>query len=202
MIRKILIVFVLIVLAAVAAFYWFTRPLPVLTVTSWAGSYGRAQAVAQMRPYAAANRMDVHLAEWDGNLSGLKGDVIDFELPKAVEACHRGLLEKIDASSLPSGDNGAPAAKDFVAGAFGPCWIGSIVYSQIIIYAPRAFGAAPTSLADFFNRTKFPGKRALKRPGMFTLRFPRTPVWHGRCTSWKVSGPIWSGMTGTASRRA
>ena len=32
-----------------------------------------------------------------------KGDVIDFELPRAVEACKRGLLEPIDAASLPPG---------------------------------------------------------------------------------------------------
>ena len=45
-------------------------------------------------PMPRANRVDVHLAEWEGDLSDLKGDVIDFELPKAVEACRRGLLEK------------------------------------------------------------------------------------------------------------
>ena len=134
-----------------------------LTVTSWAGPYGRAQAAAQMRPYAAARHVDVHLAQWDGELSGLKGDVVDFELPGAVDACSRGLLEKIDTSDLPPGADGVPAAKDFVPGAFGPCWIGSIVYSQIILYAPHAFAAAPTRLADFFDTANFPGKRALKR---------------------------------------
>ena len=59
-----------------------------------------------MRPYAAAKHVDVHLAEWDGDLTDVsravrnhsyKGDVIDFELPKAVEACRQGLLEKFDA---------------------------------------------------------------------------------------------------------
>jgi putative spermidine/putrescine transport system substrate-binding protein len=117
-----------------------------------------------MRPYAAGHRVDVHLAEWEGDLAGLKGDVIDFELPKAVEACHRGLLEKIDTGQLPAGSDGTPAAQDFVPGALGPCWVGSVVYSQIIIYAPGAFaGSVPASLADFFDTTKFPGKRALKR---------------------------------------
>ena len=155
MLRKILFVLVVVAAAGFAAFYWSTRPLPILTVTSWAGAYGRAQAVAQMRPYAASHHVDVHLAEWDGVLSGLKGDVIDFELPIAVDACHRGLLEKIDAADVPE-------TQDFVAGAVGPCWVGGIVYSQIIIFAPGAAGT-PTTLGDFFDRTKFPGKRALKR---------------------------------------
>ena len=163
MLRKILIVLVAGAAAGFAIFYWTTRPLPILTVTSWAGAYGRAQAVAQMRPYASAHHVDVHLAQWDGDLSGLKGDVIDFELPGAVEACHRGLLEKIDAADLPPGDDGVPAQKDFVPGAFGPCWIGGIVYSQVILYAPHGFAAAPRTLADFFDTSRYPGKRALKR---------------------------------------
>ena len=160
MLRKILVAAVLILLAAFAALTWATRPLPILTVTTWAGDYGRAQAAAQMHPYAGAKRVDVRLAEWDGELSGLKGDVVDFELPRAVEACRKGLLEKIDAAALPAGSDGSPASRDFVRGAIGPCWVSSIVYSQIIITAP---GVPAKTLADFFDTTKFPGKRALKR---------------------------------------
>ena len=163
MLRNVLLLLAAVAAAALAIFYWTTRPLPILTVTSWAGAYGRAQAVAQMRPYAAARHVDVHLAQWDGALSGLKGDVIDFELPGAVEACHRGLLEKIAAGDLPPGDDGTPSGKDFVPGAIGPCWIGGVVYSQMILFAPDFPGAALTTLGDFFDRTKFPGRRALKR---------------------------------------
>jgi putative spermidine/putrescine transport system substrate-binding protein len=163
MLRNILLLLVFIAAAGLAVFYWTTRPLPILTVTSWAGAYGRAQAVAQMRPYAAAHRVDVHLAQWDGDLSGLKGDVVDFELPAAVEACHRGLLEKLDATGLPQGADGTSAEKDFVPGALGPCWIGGTVYSQIVIFAQYFAAGTPTSLGDFFNPAKFPGRRALKR---------------------------------------
>jgi putative spermidine/putrescine transport system substrate-binding protein len=164
MIRKILLAALIFLLAAFAALYWYMRPLPILTVTSWAGDYGHAQAVAQMHPFAAMGRIDVHIAEWEGQLSDLKGDVIDFELPKAVEACDRGLLEKIDASTLAAGDDGTEAAKDFVPGAIGPCWVGSVVYSHIIVFSPTVFPAGkPAMLADFFDTAKFPGKRALKR---------------------------------------
>jgi putative spermidine/putrescine transport system substrate-binding protein len=171
--RKILLGAVLLLLAGAAALYWYTRPLPVLTVTTWPGDYARAQAAAQMRPYAAARRVDVHIAEWDGDLKEVaravashtyKGDVIDFELPTAVAACRHGLLEKIDAGRLPPGADGTPASRDFVAGAIGPCWIGSVVYSQVIVFAPQRFsGATPARLADFFDLQKFPGRRALRR---------------------------------------
>jgi len=170
--RLILGIVLLVVLAGAALLYWYTRPLPVLTVTSWAGAYGRAQAAAQMRPYAAEKRLDVHIAQWDGDLAEVekavathtyKGDVIDFELPKAIEACRRGLLEPFDAASLPAGSDGTPAAQDFVKGALGDCTVGSMVYSQAILFAKNKFGGQPPrTLADFFDTAKFPGPRALR----------------------------------------
>ena len=171
--RRLLLGITLLLAMAGAAFLcWYTRPLPVLTVTSWAGAYGRAQAAAQMRPYAADKRVDVHIAEWDGELAEVekavashtyKGDVIDFELPKAVEACRAGLLEKFDAASLPPGGDGTPAAQDFVKGALGDCFVGSLVYSQAILFAKDKFtGDGPRTLADFFDTAKFPGPRALR----------------------------------------
>jgi putative spermidine/putrescine transport system substrate-binding protein len=70
------------------------------------------------------------------------------------------LLERIDASSLPPGTNGAPAMNDFVPGAIGPCWVGSVVYAQVIVAAP---GVSAATLADFFDTLRFPGRRALSR---------------------------------------
>lgn len=161
MLRRVVLAALLVLLAGAAALTWYMRPLPVLTVTSWPGAYGRAQAAAQMRPYAASHRVDVHIAEWEGDLSDLKGDVVDFELPKAVEACQRGLLEKIDTSTLPAGADGVRAAQDFVPGALGPCWVGNNIYAQVIVSASFP-GAQPSALADFFDTTKFPGKRAIR----------------------------------------
>jgi putative spermidine/putrescine transport system substrate-binding protein len=172
MIRKILVVVAVVAVVAVAALWWFTRPLPVLTVTTWSGPYGQAQDRAMMRPFASARRVDTRLALWDGELKDVadavrtrtyKGDVIDFELPRAIEACRRGLLEPIDPATLPPGEDGTPAAQDFVPGAIGPCWVGSIVYSQVIVAAPGKFDAPPATLADFFDTGKFPGRRALSR---------------------------------------
>ena len=169
--RHVLGLLAVLLIAIVAALWWLSRPLPVLTVTSWAGAYGRAQASALMRPYSAEKSVDVRLAQWDGDLAEIeqavthhqyKGDVIDFELPKAVEACGRGLLEKIDPAILPPGADGSPAARDFVKGAIGPCWVGSVVYSQVIVASPR-LKRTPATLADFFDTRKFPGRRALMR---------------------------------------
>jgi len=168
---------VLVLLAG--AYFWLMRTLPVLTVATWSGPYSRAQANAMFRTYGEAKSYDVRIALYDGGLNELQQmvrsgrydwDVMDFELPDAIAACRLGLLEHIDAASLPPGADGSPAAKDFVKNAVGPCWVGSVVYSQIIAYAPHRYGEArPQTAADFFDLKRFPGPRALRRGAKFNL---------------------------------
>ena len=89
------------IVALVVTFYWLTRPLPVLTVATWSGPYGRAQASALFRPYGEERRIDVRIALYDGGLGELRQmvsthrydwDVIDLELPDAIAACRPRLL--------------------------------------------------------------------------------------------------------------
>ncbi|MGH8121288.1 MAG: extracellular solute-binding protein, partial [Rudaea sp.] len=168
-----------ILLAVVGIFFWLTRPLPVLTVATWSGPYSRAQANAMFRTFGDARGYDVRIALYDGGLDELRRmvgnsrydwDVMDFELPDAIAACRMGLLEHIDTASLPAGADGTPAAKDFVKNAIGPCWIGSVVYSQVIAYDSHRYGqATPQSAADFFDLKRFPGPRALRRGAKYNL---------------------------------
>ncbi|HWY63880.1 MAG TPA: extracellular solute-binding protein [Rhizomicrobium sp.] len=169
--RYALLLLALVLIAVIGMLYLGTRPAPVLTVMTWPGAYGRAQASAQMHPYAAKKNVDVRTALWDGDLAEVaamvrnrayKADVIDFELPAAIKACNQHLLERIDPAILPVGADGTPAGRDFVAGAIGPCWVGGMVYSQVMVYSPH-LKHAPEALADFFDRKKFPGRRALNR---------------------------------------
>ncbi len=128
--RSILLIPLVLILVAAAAFWWWTRPRPVLTIVTWAGAYGRAQAAAQILPYGVANRVDARIAQWEGKLDDLRqwirsgqygGDVVDMELPAAVAACREGLLEPIDAASLPPGDDGAAVGvMDSYLGKLGP----------------------------------------------------------------------------------
>jgi putative spermidine/putrescine transport system substrate-binding protein len=159
--------------------YWLTRPLPILTVATWSGPYSRAQANALFRPFGEERSVDVRIALYDGGLAELRRmvaakhaewDVVDLELPDAIVACRDGLLEPLDTASLPPGVDGMPAARDFVTNALGRCWVGSVVYSQVIAYSPRRFGEArPQTVADFFDLARFPGPRALRRRAKFNL---------------------------------
>jgi len=140
--RKILLGLIVVLLAAGAAVWWWSRPWPVLTVTTWAGTYGRAQMAAQMQPYGVANRVNVRVAQWAGDLEEIRravktgqytGDVYDMELPAAIAACREGLLEPIDPAALPPGTDGTPAGRDFYPGMVGECFAASAIYAQMIV---------------------------------------------------------------------
>ena len=171
--RTWIIVLVLALAMAAALFaFVFLRKAPVLTAVTWAGPYGRAQASALFLPYGQKTGIDVHIAEYDGGLTELREqiagkqyrwDVMDLELPDAIAACREGLLEPVNAASLPAGANGELSKADFVPNALGPCWVGSMVYSQLIVYAPNNFATEkPATVSDFFDLARFPGPRALR----------------------------------------
>ena len=152
--HPILFLLAFLLIAVVGLLYFQTRPASILTVMTWPGAYGRAQASAQMRPYGAERGVDVRTALWDGDIKSITAMVEKRQF--------KDLLEKIDSAMLPQGADNSPARQDLVPGAIGPCWVGGMVYSQVMVFAP-GLKRAPASLADFFNTKAFPGKRAMNR---------------------------------------
>ncbi len=150
-----------------------------LTVASWGGAYTNSQVEAYHKPYTAKTGIKITSADWGGTLGeisaqvksgNVKWDVVDLEAAEALKGCEEGLLEKIDPAKLPAGADGTPAAKDFIPGMILPCAIGVIVYSNVVAYDKAKYGAnGPKTLEDFFNVTKFPGKRGLKKDPSVTL---------------------------------
>ena len=137
--------------AVTGAFFWFNRPKPILTVLTWSGEYGRAQASALFQPYGDETNTDVHIVQYDGDLKDLgRADVVDFEEPTAIAACSQGLLQDIKPEN----------EKDFVSGATGKCWIGSVIYSRIIAHSPNI---NPKKIEDFFDLKSFPGLRGVRK---------------------------------------
>jgi putative spermidine/putrescine transport system substrate-binding protein len=187
-----LVVVSVIVVVAAGGLYWITRPPETLTVVSWGDAYGRAQTLALFHPYTDKTGIDIKVANYGGGLKEIAAqvaardvqwDVVDLELEDAAAACRQGLLERLDGIQLPPGINGRAALTDFVPGAIGPCWVASVVYSQVIAFARDHFGAKPpTRLADFFDLQRFPGPRGLKDNGpKFNLELALiadgTPTW-------------------------
>ncbi len=144
-----------------------------VTVVSWGGAYTKSQVEAYHKPFIAGTGAKVVSEDYNGGLAEIKAqveagnvtwDIVDVELSDAVRACDEGLAEEIDMSSLPDGADGTPAADDFIAGTLDvPCAVPTIVWSTIFAYDSEKTDRTPTTIANFFDLEKFPGKRGMRK---------------------------------------
>lgn len=142
-----------------------------VNVVSWGGAYTVSQVEAYHKPFTAETGVKVNSIDADNPATPLKAqveagnvsiDLADVELSDAIRLCDEGLLEPIDASTLPNAPDGTPATEDFVDGALQDCAVASIVWGTVIAYDKTKFTSGePATLADFFDLEKFPGKRGL-----------------------------------------
>ncbi len=147
-----------------------------LTAVSFGGSYGAAQKKHMIDPYQAKTGHKILFEDYSGGIAEIKAqvtagniqwDVVDIEVIDLERACSEGLLEVIPPSILPPGANGVPALKDFYPEALAnECGVGNIFWTVLYGYNENTIGPVkPTSMKDFFNTSKIPGKRAMrKRP--------------------------------------
>lgn len=152
-----------------------------LTVVSWGGAYTKSQIEAYHKPYTAKTGVTINSADYNGGLAEVKAqvesgnvtwDLVDVELSDAVRGCDEGLLEPIDVAILPPAPDGTPAAKDFIEGTLVECAVGEIVWSTVYAYDSTKFsGAKPTTIQDFFDVEKFPGKRGLRKTPRVNLEW-------------------------------
>ncbi len=173
--RKILLGLTIVLLAAGGFAAWWLRPMPELTVTTWAGVYGRAQAASQIVPYGTEHRVKTLIRQWSGDLDEIRravktnqfvSDVYDLELPAAITACREGLLEPLDAAALPPGADGTPAAQDFHKGMVGECFAASAIYAQMIVCDGCQM---PSDLGQLFAAVAQGQKIALQRGARINL---------------------------------
>ena len=144
-----------------------------LTIMSWGGAYTVSQTEAYYKPWMAATGHKINSVDSDNPAAPIKAqveagnvsiDVADVEYSDAVRYCDEGLLEEIDSSTLPPAPDGTPAIEDFIEGAVIDCAVANIVWSTVFAYDTTKFsGDQPSSLADFFDTEKFPGKRGLRK---------------------------------------
>ncbi|MDE0309080.1 MAG: extracellular solute-binding protein [Acidiferrobacterales bacterium] len=143
-----------------------------LTVTSWGGAYESAQRVALFDPFEQDTGIEVVLHPYSGGIEPLlhdRKDSLEFDVADLVEsdallACDEGILVELDSSMLEGAADGTSAEDDFIEDAWLACGIAHIEYATVVAYDERAFKEEkPSSIADFFDLDRFPGKRALQR---------------------------------------
>ena len=143
-----------------------------LTVVSWGGAYTKSQVEAYHKPWQAKTGKTITSEDYNGGIAEIKAqveagnvtwDVVDVELSDAVRACDEGLIEPLDPSTLPAGADGSAAADDFLPGTLHDCAVANIVWSTIFAYDSSKIANGPKTIADFFDTSKFPGKRGLRK---------------------------------------
>ncbi len=146
------------------------------TAVSWGGAYGAAQKKHMIDPYMEQSGATILFEDYSGGVAEMKAqvesgnitwDAVDIEVIDLERACSEGLLEVLDHSDLPAGDDGTPATEDFYPDAIASeCGVGVIYWTIVFAYNDETIGGTkPETVADFFDTAKIPGKRAMrKRP--------------------------------------
>ena len=149
-----------------------------LTVMSWGGAYGKSQVEAYNKPFAEKTGKDIVMVDSDNPATPIKAqveagnvtvDVADVEYSDAIRLCDEGLLEEIDTSALPAAPDGTAAADDFIEGALTDCAVANIVWSTVYAFNTANVEGTPTTMADFFDTSKFPGKRGMRKAAKANL---------------------------------
>ncbi|MCF3638928.1 ABC transporter substrate-binding protein [Rhizobium sp. TRM95111] len=130
-----------------------------LVFTSWGGTTQDAQTEHWATGFTEGTKINV---TQDGptdygkikamvESGGVAWDVVDVEGDYAVQAGKAGLLEKLDFSVIDKSKLDPRFVTDYSVGSF--------YYSFVIGCNKEAVDACPTTWADLFDTTKFPGKR-------------------------------------------
>jgi len=135
-----------------------------LVVVSWGGSYQDAQRKAFFEPFA--KQFDIKVIEDSPagaskiiamvKSGGVTWDVVAGSSFYPDDLGSQGYLEPIDYSIVNK--------DDFMGKFAGKYHVGTDVYSTVLAYRTDVFkeGEAPTSLTDFWDVEKFPGRRSIQ----------------------------------------
>ena len=152
-----------------------------LTVVSWGGSYEQASRKAILEPFSKETGIDIRVETYNGGLAQVRAqvetgkvywDVVDFEMADASRGCDEGLLEYVDVEDLAPAPDGTPPAEDFFEGTVIDCGGGLLFYSTIYAYNTDSFpDEKPSTIDDFFDLDRFPGRRGMRRAPQVNLEF-------------------------------
>ena len=152
-----------------------------LTVVSWGGSYEQASRKAILEPFSKETGIEIRVEVYNGGLAQVRAqvetgnvywDIVDLEMADAARGCDEGLLEYVDIDDLAPAPDGTPAAEDFFEGTVTDCGGGLLFYSTIYAYNADSFpGDKPSTIDDFFDLDRFPGRRGMRRAPQVNLEF-------------------------------
>jgi putative spermidine/putrescine transport system substrate-binding protein len=129
-----------------------------LTFSSYGGAYQEAQRKGWLEPYAALTGVAFQESEDSSNATikaqveggQVTWDIVDVGNDFGLDA-HADLLEPLDYTKIP---------KDEILDGFaGTYRVADITYGVVLGYNTEKTAGVPEGWADFFDTSKFPGKR-------------------------------------------
>src|SRR6218665_19769 len=144
-----------------------------LTVISFGGANKAAQVKAFYEPWEKAGKGKIVAGEYNGEMAKVKAmvdtnsvswDLVEVESPELSRGCDEDLFETLDPALFGN-------KADYVPGSIQTCGVGFFVWSTVLAYNADKLKSAPTSWADFWDTSKFPGKPGLRKSAKYTLEF-------------------------------
>lgn len=159
--------------AALALLPALSHAADTLSVVTFGGAYETAARQAWFEPFSAQTGAKFATESYDGGLAKLQAmeqaknptwDLVNMETNDAINACDEGLLEKLDPKAIGK-------TSDFLPGALRDCSVAAMVWLTVYAYDTTKLKTPPTTIADFFDLKKFPGKRGLRKSPKVTLEW-------------------------------
>ena len=155
-----------------------------VTVVSWGGAYTESQKLGYGDPTAAKLGVPVDWVDYTGGLSEIKAqkeagkitwDIIDVYARDTIIGCDEGIFHEFDFDKdFSPAPDGTPASEDFFTSMPSKCAVGNILYSWNYAYNKNNVKGTPSTMGDFFDTKKFPGKRAIYTGAMSNIEFAIT----------------------------
>ncbi|MBV8523444.1 MAG: extracellular solute-binding protein [Acetobacteraceae bacterium] len=150
------------------------------TIVSRSGAWDQAQHQVYFAPFTFATGIAIDPQTWPGAAapggpSGIDSlreqvksgspawDLVQMENEALQPACDEGLLEKLDWSAIGGREHYLPQG-------VSDCGVGAVIYTYVLAWDRDKLQGAPT-WADFWDVTKYPGKRGLRRGARTNLEF-------------------------------
>lgn len=146
-------------------------PAAELTVAEWGSKPSEASRAAFWDPYTKETGTVVKDDVFTGELAKIRAQVesgfVQWDLAGIEDAevnagCDEGVLEPVDASKIPS-------VTDLSKGSVAKCGLAYYLAAATLAYNADTYKEGPKTWADFFDTSKFPGRRGLRKTVTYTM---------------------------------
>lgn len=155
-------------LASIATAVSITDSLAEVNFASWGGDYEASQQKAYVDTW---DKGTVKFLKYGGSLDEIRiqvnsgsvnWDIVDVLPDDARVGCDEGLFEELDRDMFEPAPDGTSMDDDIMVEVPNDCVVPQAIWSYLFFYKEGTFkGEQPTTISDFFDVEKFPGKRGI-----------------------------------------